>query len=66
MIFFIPFIIYYIVIRQILIRTEQIDETLSSFFVTFQRKVMFLFFSHEDNKYSELLFKICRGLPYLN
>lgn len=44
MIFFMPFIIYYIVIRQILIRTEEIDEILPSFFVSFQWIVRRLFF----------------------
>lgn len=64
-----PFMIYYIVIRQILIRTKERDENLPSFFVSFERLMrhfVFVVVLSLDNKYDKLLSKICYAPPYLN
>lgn len=64
-----PLMIYYIVQRQILIRTKEIDENLPFFLVSFQwleRCFVFDVVLSLDNKYSELLLKICYAPPYLN
>lgn len=64
-----PFLTYYIVIRQILFRTKGIDVTLPYFLVSVKwtvRCFVFVAVSSLDNKYSELLLKICHAPPYLN
>lgn len=64
-----PFLTCYIVIRQILIKAKGIDVTLPSFLVSFKwtvRCFVFVVVSSLDNKYSELLLKICHVPPYLN